>query len=162
MASELLPSRKADSRLNACSACRNSKGKRESRRITLKRSSRSAFLTAVTCGILWMLLAVWLHAQDAQFQRTSIQCSFEKSLCGTTGGRLSRIKAVRYQLQLVPRQSWARKRNDACRIPGSHAISAGRRGFLVYHNRSCRQRDAVLEYAGGAAAMAAGRLPEVA
>ena len=37
------------------------------RRITLKDSSRSSFLTAVIFAILWTILAVWLHAQDAQF-----------------------------------------------------------------------------------------------
>jgi mono/diheme cytochrome c family protein len=33
----------------------------------LKNGTRSAFLTALTIAILWMLLAVFLHAQDPQF-----------------------------------------------------------------------------------------------
>ena len=37
------------------------------RRITLKNSSRSAFLTAIIFSILWIVFAVFLHAQDAQF-----------------------------------------------------------------------------------------------
>ena len=37
------------------------------RRITLKNSSRSSFLTAIIFAILWIVFAVFLHAQDAQF-----------------------------------------------------------------------------------------------
>ena len=33
----------------------------------MKGSGRSAFLTALTCAILWIFLAAWLHAQDAPF-----------------------------------------------------------------------------------------------
>jgi hypothetical protein len=59
-------------------------------------------------------------------------------------------------------KSWARKRSDACRVPRTHAISVGRGGLLVYYDRSCRQRDAVLEHVARAATMAACHLPEVA
>src|ERR1700739_2264394 len=37
------------------------------RRITLKNSSRSSFITAIIFAILWIVFAVFLHAQDAQF-----------------------------------------------------------------------------------------------
>lgn len=37
------------------------------RRIILKVSTSSSFLTAVICAIVWIILAVWLQAQDAQF-----------------------------------------------------------------------------------------------
>jgi len=33
----------------------------------LKNGTRSSFLTAVMCAIVWIFLAVWLYAQDAQF-----------------------------------------------------------------------------------------------
>jgi mono/diheme cytochrome c family protein len=36
-------------------------------RIILKVSTSSSFLTAVICAIVWIILAVWLQAQDAQF-----------------------------------------------------------------------------------------------
>jgi hypothetical protein len=35
--------------------------------MNLKATGRSAFLTALTCAILWIFLAAWLHAQDAPF-----------------------------------------------------------------------------------------------
>lgn len=37
------------------------------RRITLKKSSRPAFLTAIIFAILWIVFAALLHAQEAQF-----------------------------------------------------------------------------------------------
>lgn len=35
--------------------------------VILKLGTRSSFLTAVICAILWIVLAVWLHAQDTPF-----------------------------------------------------------------------------------------------
>ncbi len=37
------------------------------RRIILKIKGNPPFIAAVICAIVWMFLAVWLHAQDAQF-----------------------------------------------------------------------------------------------
>jgi mono/diheme cytochrome c family protein len=37
------------------------------RRITLKNRGLSSFLSAIICAILWIVFAVFLHAQDAQF-----------------------------------------------------------------------------------------------
>jgi mono/diheme cytochrome c family protein len=43
------------------------KGEQQPKEITLKNNRRSSFPTAIIFAILWIVFAVFLHAQDAQF-----------------------------------------------------------------------------------------------
>jgi len=95
-------------------------------------------------------------------QRTCVQRSVEKPICGTTDSGRSWVKALRNELQLLSRKCRARKRSDACGGSRTDAICAGRRGFLVYHNRSCRQGNAGVERFIRAATLAARHLSEIA
>jgi hypothetical protein len=101
-------------------------------------------------------------AGHAVSQCASIQRSLKESICRTADGSHSGIEAVRNGLQLLSWKSWARKRSDACRRPRIYAISVGWGDLLVYHDWSCRQRDAILEHTLRAATMADCRLSEIA
>lgn len=53
---------------NKCRIRGSRKGRaRAAGRMTLKNSSRSSFFTAIIFAILWIVFAVFLHAQDEQF-----------------------------------------------------------------------------------------------
>ena len=45
----------------------------------MKNGTRSAFITALTIAILWMLFAVFLHAQDAQFHNAPVSSGHLKN-----------------------------------------------------------------------------------